>query len=450
MAPRGQRVYDENSVTARRTASGGTTFSEESRMTSDAKLAIDGGKPVRTDPVPARKVITQQEIDAVMNVLKGAMASDVGTMERYGSPEVDEFEREWAAFYGVKFATAVTSGTAALHTAVMSLQLDVGQEIIVPTVTDPGAVAAVLLSNCVPVFADVEPETMNIDPAAIERVISDKTRAIFATHLIGQPCDLDRILAIGKKHGIVIIEDCAQAHGARWHGKLVGSHGDIGCWSLMSGKHINMAGQGGMVATNNEHIYWNAKRFADRGKPFNVPNAGGNVSLGINYRVTSIQAAMGRVQLQKTDMIADGRRQIVARIGEGIKDLKAIALPKVIDGASPSWWFMLLRIYPDRLTVDKPRFVAALRAEGVSANVEYRPIVPKQPWIRDRKTYGNSQCPWSCPCYGREISYDDTCAGAELAADYHITVPIHEEMDAGYVDDLIEALCKVERACQKA
>jgi len=167
------------------------------------------------------------------------------------------------------------------------LRLEPGTEVITSPITDPGTVAPILMQNCIPVFADVDYDTLNITAASIEKMITEKTRVLIPVHLAGQPCDMNPIMELAKQHNLTVIEDCAQAHGVKYKGKYVGTIGHLGAFSLMAGKHTTSGGQGGMVIANDEKLYWNAKRFADRGKPFNSDNPT-NLFLGMNYRMTEL------------------------------------------------------------------------------------------------------------------------------------------------------------------
>ena len=410
-------------------------------------LAVDGGTPVRTTPFPERVQMTEQELQAVVDLVRRSTTGSL-RFDRYGGEHVDAYEQEFAAHVGTRFATATSSGTAAIHAALGALRLDCAQEVISSPITDPGAVAPILWCNCVPVFADADPETMNMAPASFEARITDRTRAVVVAHIAGQPADMDPIMEIARAHGVVVIEDCSQSHDAVYKGRLVGSMGDLAAFSLMAGKHSTAGGQGGMVLTNNEDTYWNAKRFADRGKSFNsdVP---GNMFLGLNYRMTELAGAIGRVQLQRLPDIVRRRREVVARLAQAMADLGTVRLGKVLDGAVSSYWFLLVRIEVDRLTVDKARFAEAIGAEGVPVGAAYDNIVFEQPWIRDRQTYGQTKCPWSCPLYDRQVTYEGSCPGARQAIDDHFVVPLHESYTEREVADIAEALHKVERAYRR-
>lgn len=340
-------------------------------------LAIHGGEPVRKERFPPRIQIGSEELraatDLMYRYLKGG-----GAFDRYRGAEVDAFEEESAEYFGVAYATATSSGTAAIHSPLGALRLDVGSEVVSSPITDPGAVAPILFQNCIPVFADADPETFNIDPESVKERISEKTRAIIVGHIAGQSCDMDPIMDIAEHHDLVVIEDCSQAHDALYKGRKSGAIGHIGCFSLMSGKHITSGGQGGMVITNNDEFYWNAERFADGGKPFGSA-ASGNIFLGNNYRMTELEAAIGRVQLKKLPRIVEARRRIAARLSQEIKDLETVRPGKIIEGSTSSYWFLFLRIDESELKVSIEDFGEAVRGEGIPLGGKYDHLIYQQP-----------------------------------------------------------------------
>jgi dTDP-4-amino-4,6-dideoxygalactose transaminase len=242
-----------------------------------------------------------------------------------------------------------------------------------------------------------------------------------------------------------VIEDCAQAHDAVYRDHLVGGIGDVGAFSLMSGKHTVAGGQGGMVVTNDEETYWNAKRFADRGKPFNSTEAK-NLFLGLNYRMTELEAAIGRVQLRKLPSVVRRRRGLVAGLAERLADLETVRPGTVIEGVESSYWFLFLRLDLDRVRVTKERFAEALRAEGLPVAPSYDHVVYDAPWLRDRQTFGRSGYPWSATPVGRAVDYTECCPNARLAVARHLTVGLHEGWSDRELDDLAAALRKLERA----
>ena len=407
------------------------------------KLAIDGGAPVRTTPFPARVQMDKQELKAVVDLVEASTTGAL-TFDRYGGEQVDTYEREFADYFGMRFGTAMSAGTAAVHSALAALRPEIGSEIISAPITDPGGVAPILMMNCIPIFADADPETFNMDPKSVEERISDRTKAIIAAHIAGQPCDMDPIMELAEAHHLIVIEDVSQSHDALYKGRKAGTIGHIGAFSLMSGKHTTAGGQGGMVITNDEELYWNAKRFADRGKPFNSEETS-NIFLGLNYRMTELEAAIGRVQLKKLPQIIGNRRKAAAQIGERIADLKTVRMGKVIEGAVSSYWFLFLHVDEAKLKISKNDFAKAVAAEGVPASPAYDNIVYEQGWIRNRQTYGQSGCPWTCPFYGKEVTYEGSCPNARKAIDTHMVMAVHECYTEQEADDIAEALRKVEQ-----
>jgi len=411
-----------------------------------SKLAIDGGQPVRTDPWPGRIQIDDREIDAVMELMQAARTG--GAFDRYGGVHVDAYEEEFAAYMGTKFGAACSAGTAAVHTALGALRLEPGSEVICSPITDPGAIMPVVDLNLIPIFADAGPESMNMQPDGIRAKITDKTRAIVCGHIAGIPCEMDEIMPIAEEHDLWVIEDCAQAHDAMYDGKKVGSFGHLAAFSLMSGKHTTAGGQGGMVLTDDEELYWNAKRFADRGKPFNS-EVGSNLFLGLNYRMTELEACIGRVQLEKMAGIADARRAFMYRLEEEIADLQTVSVCAYPEKSDPAWWFGLIRIYEDKLTVDKAAFAAAVAAEGVPMGAGYGAIATTAQWLVNQSAYGKeSHFPWDTLWDG---DWEAALAvpGAEAADANHMRIAVHECLTEAEALDSAAAIRKVEETYRK-
>jgi len=379
------------------------------------KLAIEGGKPVRKKPMPERVMFDDKEV---------------------------KDEKEFARYFRVKFATAVSSGTAAVHSAIASLDLEPGSEVITTPITDPGTVMPIIFQGLIPVFADVDFDTLNITPETIEKVITDRTKAVIPVHLAGVPCEMDEIMKVVKKYKLKVIEDCAQAHGSIYKNKYVGTFGDMGVFSLMSGKHMTSGGQGGMVITDKEKYYWVAKRFADRGKPFGIKKVEGNVSIGLNYRMTEIDAIIGRIQLKKLKKIADKRYRIVEKLRKEFLNLKAFSLWKKPQNSKPNYWFCFVKVEKEKLKVDKWKVAEALKAEGIPASAHYVIPMYENPFIKKRKTFGKSGYPWNP--YNPEIKY--RCPVAEKSLNSHITLHIHECFTEREIEDILKAFEKVEKA----
>ncbi|MCX8081987.1 MAG: DegT/DnrJ/EryC1/StrS family aminotransferase [bacterium] len=416
-------------------------------MKSMEKLAIEGGKPVRRGGMPPRIMFDEKEKKAGLRVIEKCIKGNQA-LDRYGGIEVEAYEKEFAEYFGVKFATAVSSGTAAVHSAIGALQLEPGSEIITTPITDPGTVSPIIFQQCIPVFADVEYETLNISPSSIEKNITEKTKAVIVVHLAGTPAKIDEILEIAKKYNLYVIEDCAQAHGVKYKGKYVGTFGDMGVFSLMSGKHTTSGGQGGMVITDNEEFYWNAKRFADRGKPFNSDEPT-NLFAGLNYRMTELEAAIGREQLKKLKKIQKKRVWIYEELKNGFEaKLSSFRLWRIYPLSEPNPWFCFVVVDRTKINADKNEIAKALSAEGIPVGAHYVIPMYQQKWIRERNTFGTSHLPWSL--YGaREIRYEGSCPDAESALADHMTLYIHECWGRKEINDTIKAFVKVERKYKK-
>jgi dTDP-4-amino-4,6-dideoxygalactose transaminase len=406
------------------------------------KLAIDGGRPVRMMPMPARIIFGSKDRQAAMRVIEKTMQANQA-LDRYGGIEVDTYEREFADFFGMSYGTAVSSGTAAVHAAIAALDLEPGSEIITTPVTDPGTVMPIIFQQCIPVFADVDYNTLNLAPESVSDCITEKTRAIIMVYLAGIPSGIDRIVEIAREKNLTVIEDCSQAHGAKFGGRYVGTLGDISVFSLMSGKHMTSGGQGGMVLTNNEALYWKAKRFADRGKPFNSDETT-NIALGLNYRMTELEAAIGRVQLTKLESIRERRANIRKALDEGFKKcLKAFSLAPIPADAEPNPWFCFIRYHREKMRMDKKTVADAINAEGIPVGAHYVVPMYRQHWFANQKTFGSSGLPWTLPV-ARKIDYTACCPVAEKALNDHMSIMIHEGWQQQEIEDTITAFKKIE------
>ncbi len=417
--------------------------------TSVSRLAIEGGDPIRSEPMPPRIQIDHREVAAINALLERRMVEG-GAFDRYDGPEVDLYERELADYFGVGFVTCVSAGTAAIHAALGALDLEPGSEVIVSSFTDPGSVMPILFQQCVPVFAEHDFETMLMSPAGVRAAITPYTKAIIATQLHGYVCDMAALRAIADEHGLTIIGDCSQAHGSTVDGSRSVPLGDIGAVSLMSGKHMVAGGQGGMVSTNDEAIYWAAKRFADRGKPFGQA-ATSNTGLGLNYRMHELEAVMGRVQLQKLEDIKARRKAALAIVHEGIADLRAVRPVRALPGVDINPWSALFLLDLPALRVDNATFSNALAAEGIPVSHSYRNAINYglQYW-RERKTFGTSSYPWGHEVGGRRIEWQETNHPVvERIAQSLLLLEIHEGWTPREARDTAAAFRKVEAAYRR-
>jgi dTDP-4-amino-4,6-dideoxygalactose transaminase len=410
------------------------------------KLAVDGGTPVRATPMPPRSLLNESEKAAAIRVFDESIRS--GEAFVYNGPFEKQYEADFAAFMGGGFADGVNSGSNALYSALGALQIDALSEVIVPPITDPGGVMPVPLLICVPVVADSCPHSYNTSAEQIAPLVNERTRAIVVAHIAGEPVDMDPVMELARRHNLRVIEDCAQAHGARYKGRLVGTIGDIAAFSTMGGKHHCTGGQGGVVYTRDEKLFWQAKRFADRGKPFNltVPR---NVVAGLNCNLNDLSAAIGSVQIKKLPDIIAKRHRIGEAVKRGLRARKAVSVGWQPPDTECTYWFLRLEINPDALRVDKPTFCKALAAEGIPVNPNYRHIPCEAPWFIDKAVFGASGFPWNCPGYQGPRNPTFKLDNVIRATDTNFNVAMHENYAQQEIDDLLDAVRKVESAYLK-
>ena len=313
--------------------------------------------------------------------------------------EVKALEEEFAAAYGVKYAVASTSGTAAIHVALAALDPEPCDEIITTPITDMGSIIPILASNCVPVFADVDPATGNLTAATIEKRITPRTKAVILVHLFGRPAEIHPILELLRPKGIALIEDCAQAHYADYRGKKVGSYGDFGCFSLQQSKQMT-CGDGGITLVNRDDLVDRAALFVDKGWN-RRQGLRTHLFLGMNYRMTELQAAVARAQLRKLPRMVAQLQATAALLGEELRKIGPVMVPPVIDQNShPSWWMYPFSIDQRASKIDINELYGELRAEGVRVAREYVPqAVFNYVVLKDQRTYGKSRYPFSAVNY---------------------------------------------------
>jgi len=415
-------------------------------MASHAKLAVEGGAPVRSAPLPSRSLLGEAEKAAAVALFDAAIAS--GNAFGYGGPSEKQYEEDFAAFMGGGFADAVNSGTNAVFAALGALQLDALSEVIVPPITDCGGCMPVLFIGCVPVVADGDPRSYNTAAEYIEPLINERTRAVVVAHIGGDMVDMDPVMELARKHDLYVVEDCAQSHGASYKGRRAGTIGHIAAFSTMYGKHHCTGGQGGIVYSTDEELHWRGKRFADRGKALNL-EASGNVTAGLNCNLNDLSAAIGSAQLKKLSRIIGNR----ARVGDAIRDAlsgdRAVSVGWQVPDSQSTYWFLRMHIDVSRLSVDKAAFCQALRAEGISASPAYRAIPAEYPWFQNKSVFGGTGFPWTCSDYKgpREPQYH--IDNAIQAVETHFNVSMHENYGDQEVADIAAAVKKVEEAYAK-
>jgi len=308
--------------------------------------------------IPIVKIrLSEAEKQAVMDVLdSGALAQ---------GKKVEELESQFAGLCDTKYAIAVCNGTAALHTALHSAGIKKGDEVITTPFTFIATANSIRMCDAVPVFVDVDPRTFNIDPEKIEAAITKKTKAIMPVHLYGQCCDMDKIMKIAKKHNLKVIEDAAQAVGASFNGKMAGSFGDAATFSLYATKNI-MCGEGGIVATNNKEVMEKARLFRHHGQGMQYDY----VSMGYNYRLTDIHAAIAVEQMKHLKDLTEKRQKNARAIMEGIKGTKGIEAPFIDSRATHVFHQLTIKVTED-CSLTRDELKAFLKEKGIGSAIYY-------------------------------------------------------------------------------
>ncbi|WP_324735232.1 DegT/DnrJ/EryC1/StrS family aminotransferase [Thermococcus sp. SY098] len=311
-------------------------------------------------------LLGEEELKNVIEAIKSGWISSKGEF-------IKEFEEEFAKYIGTKYGIATSNGTTALHLALTALGITSGDEIIVPTLTFVATANAVTYCNAKPVFVDSHPEYWCIDPEKIEEKITDKTKAIIVVHLYGHPCDMDWIKDIAEDHGLYLIEDAAEAHGAEYKGKKVGSFGDISCFSFYGNKIIT-TGEGGMCLTNNEELAEKMRILRDHG--MNPKKRYWHDVIGFNYRMTNLQAAIGVAQLKKLDKFIEKRRLIAKWYSEELRELEEKGLIKLhpeMPWAKNVYWLYSI-VLEDSSNVSRDELMEKLKERGVETRPFFYPL----------------------------------------------------------------------------
>lgn len=393
--------------------------------TSAGTPALLGGKPVRTRPFPAYPVIGDEEKRAVMEVLDSGQLSTFSASRQgfLGGRKIQAFEAAFASYHGVSHAIAVNSATSGLHAAVAACEIGPGDEVLVPPYTFTATATAVLHHNAIPVFVDVDPVTFCMDPDRIEAAITPRTKAIIPVHLLGHPADMDRILDIARRHGLKVIEDCAQAPGARDKGRLVGTMGDCGVFSFQETKNL-ATGEGGMVITNDPDLAERVRMIRNHGEAVVAGEARKYLTstIGWNYRMTEIEAAIGIVQLGKLNRLNQGRRDLAAYLLDRLPRHAGLVYP--VEAAHAHHVYHVFGMTYDEAAVGLPRarFSEALVAEGIPVGLGYPRPLYHNPLFQERLAYGKQGCPFTCHLYQGAVSYakglcpvaEDLCARTAL------------------------------------
>lgn len=407
------------------------------------KLALFGGKKIREIPFPKHPTITQDEKNAVLGVMEsGNLSTFIASPgEQFlGGKKIKEFEKKFADYLGCGFAVAFNSATSALHAAVAAVGVKPGEEVIVPPYTFTSTATSALMHNAIPVFSDVKSDTYCLDPSKLENTISNLTQAIIPVHLFGHPCDMDEIVRFAKKNNLKIIEDCAQAPGAKYKGKNVGTIGDCGIFSFQETKNM-MTGEGGMLVTNNEDIAKVAQMVRNHGEmllPVQKERTYRSEILGWGYRMTELEAAIGIVQLSKLDKMNEERIKLCQYLTDKIKTLNGFEHTRY-DFVKHVYYVYSFSYDQNRVGIPRDRFCEAVRAEGIPIFGGYVKPLYLNPLYTERRAFAFKN-------YTGKVKYEKgICPVTEaLHEEKLIMIPVcRPPATLADMDNIFEAITKV-------
>ena len=404
---------------------------------NDDRLASEGGSRAILEALPLRRRWGEAELAHLRPM------TEQTSLFYWNGPQTTELLKTFRALYPLKHCMPCSSGSAALHIAVAALKLEPGSEVIVPAITDMGSVIGILYQQLVPVFADVDGGTYNLDPADVRWRITSKTRAIMAVHLMGNPCDMKELMTIAREFDLRVIEDCAQAWGAKWQGEVVGLQGDLSCYSFNEFNHLS-CGDGGIVGTN--QVGWGEGLSKWGDKHYDRVLGGRDpATLSPNYRITEPQSAVARGQLEKHDAIIARRRVLGLRLTAWLEPLAGVQLQAVRAGNESSYWFCIVRFDPDRFTVDRDTLAAALVAEGVAGEKGYLPMPVYGYRVFQNHDFFAGRWPLKEAGLTTMDYRQVKCPQAEALLVDCMTLQLNESMPEAYIDGVARAFEKVVR-----
>jgi len=388
---------------------------------SNPKLALLGGPKTIQTTFKRYNPIGVEEVEAAKQVIEsGVLSQFLGAWHEdfYGGPKVREFERQCAAYFGVKHAVTVNSWTSGLVAAVGAIGIEPGDEVIVTPWTMSATATAILHWNAIPVFADIDPETFNLDPKSVEANITPYTKAIMVADIFGQSADMDELMAIAAKHGLKVISDTAQAPGALYKGRHAGTLADVGGYSLNYHKHIH-TGEGGILVTDNDEIADRVQLIRNHAEVVVGDKGVTNLAnmIGHNFRLGEIECAIGIEQLKKLDRLVQSRQLLADRLTGGLKGLRGLRTPVVKPGCTHVYYVYPMVLDIEALGVSRERIHAALQAEGVAVSQHYQNI-HLLPLYQRKIAYGSMGFPWTSDICRRDVDYSKgICPVAEQLND---------------------------------
>jgi len=360
--------------------------------------ALNDGVKVKVPYSFMGSIYDEDEEQALLHVLRQDSLT--------AGPQVASFQKEFASYLGVKHGFATTSCTTAMHVAAQAFGIGAGDEVIITPNTFIATTLAILKEGGIPIYADIDPKTYNIDPKEVEKKVSPKTKAIFVVHYAGQMCDMDPIMEVARAHGLYVLEDCAHAHGSQYKGRNAGTIGDAGAFSFHSLKNMTM-GEGGMITANRDELVpkiellrnmnikgWENQKYYWLPSHFDVIDVDGK--WGVNYRMNEFQAALGRAQLRKLDMMVGKRREFGRYVNEGIAGIKGITPVYEDPNCFHSYHLYTLCVEPEELGASRDEFLRCLYfEEGVQGILHYQPnydFTGVKKYLEERG-YGGQFCP---------------------------------------------------------
>ncbi|MFV2070092.1 MAG: DegT/DnrJ/EryC1/StrS family aminotransferase, partial [Pirellulales bacterium] len=401
-----------------------------------SQLALHGGKKA-TEGAPALPIRwgqpERERLDAMLHQ---------EALFYWKGPQTTLLKERFQEFCPVEHVHTCSSGTAAIHIAVAASGIGLGDEVITSPVTDIGTVIGVLYQQAVPVFADLGAGTYNLDVADVERRITPKTKAIIAVHLTGNPCDMKALKTVADRHNLILIEDCAQAWGARYRGEPVGTVGHFACFSLQNSKLIT-CGDGGVVGSNDPQFGPLLQKFGDKG--YDRIKRGGFQAFATNYRMSEPQAAVAAAQLGRLERIAATRSRFGNLLTEKIAGVPGIAPHDVHPEDRAVYWFYMFRLKPDAFRCDRAEFVRALRAEGVASSAGYIGVpLYGEPVFQEHGFFAGR---WPVREFGlTKMDYTKhRCPEAETILKTGVRIVIHQAMTEEYILGVATAVKKVAR-----
>jgi perosamine synthetase len=343
-----------------------------------------------SDQEASGRTLGEEEILKVAEAIRsGTLTSTKGTM-------VKQLEKRFAELLGVKYAYACASGSGAVHCAIAAIDPEPGDEIVTTSITDMGALTPILYQGAIPVFADVDPNTWNVTAETIEKCITDRTKAIVVTHIFGNPCDMEPIMALANSRGIPVIEDCAQAFMSTHKGQMIGSIGAVGCFSLQQGKHIT-TGEGGIVVTNDDALAHRLFLFINKGFDYGKPQQPDHFFIALNNRMSELQGAVALAQMGKLEGVVDNRQSTAEKLTAKLQGVPGILTPTKYEGSTHVYWKYALRVDKNVIRDGAVGLAKKLKEErGIFSAPRYIQKPAFQCIIfEEQKTFGNSRWPFT-------------------------------------------------------